>query len=108
MSKKVFIPEVISQVLTYKSAIQEQHQNIIEQYSKHIEIINKLFDTKYSSVISLIDDAKLLVYNTPKILNENGQNSINLINQALKPENVAWIEIGEEPTIDEIWDMLCK
>ena len=106
--KAGFIPKVIEQVNTYTAAIREQAQVIVEQYCEHIRIINEIFSTEYSAPISLIPTAKLLVYETPEQLRLNGLYSVNEINESLGVNNVAWYKKGEKPTVDEIWDALCK
>lgn len=102
-----FTPEVIAQVKTYTAAIAEQRQNIIEQYARHIEIINGLFGTSYSSPLKLIEPAKLLVYDVPETLTANGEYSINKINLELGENNVLWVTYGN-PTLDEIRNSLTK
>ncbi|MDE6666833.1 MAG: hypothetical protein K2K38_00630 [Clostridia bacterium] len=102
------VPEVIEQVNTYTAAIAEQEQIIIEQYGNHIDIINRLFGTDYSKPISLIKPAKLLVYETPSKPTENNLYSIDYINSAIKANNVAWFKQSEKPSLDEIWEILCK
>jgi len=101
-------PEVIEQVNKYTAAIEEQHENIIEQYGKHIRIINDIFRTKYKQPQILLNNAKLLVYGTPEKPNANGRHAIDTINKALGENNVMWVVGKDEPTIDEIWDALCK
>lgn len=120
------IPEVIKQVNTYTSAIQEQDVDIIFEYTKHISICNELFATElqapYPSSLynfqffgfdlfvqnHLVQNAKLIVYETPNYPNENGQHSIKTINQELGENNVMWVKQGNNPTLEEIWEALCK
>lgn len=102
------IPEVIEQVNTYTQAVEEQTENILQQYSEHIRIINNFFDTKYNAPVKIIKPAKLLVYNVPLSLTENQSYSIQTINAQLGAQNVAWYVENEEPFIDEIWSALCK
>ena len=102
------VPEVIQQVQTYSDAISEQEKTIIEQYANHVNIINGLFDTAYEAPLTVIKPAKLLVYETPLSLTENNKYSINTINSSIKENNVAWFKKGEKPSIDEIWEGLCK
>lgn len=106
--KRGTTPEVIEQVNTYSAAICEQEQIIIEQYGNHVNIINKLFGTSYEAPLALVKPAKLLVYETPLALTENNAYSINTINSSIKEKNVAWFKRGEKPSIDEIWEKLCK
>lgn len=102
-------PEAIEQVTTYTAGIAEQATAIVTQYAEHIWIVNALFGTAYSTQVSLMPKAKLLVYETPKAPNANGQHSIDTINNLLVgSENILWIAAGNEPTIDEIWEALCK
>lgn len=101
-------PEVIEQVATYTAGINEQATAIVEQYAKHIRVVNALFGTEYNTEGKLILTAKLLVYETPKAPNANGQHSIDTINSALGIKNILWVTADNEPTLDEIWDVLCK
>jgi len=101
-------PEVIEQVNKYTAAIGEQHEKIIEQYSEHIRIINEVFGTEYKQPKDLFGNAKLLVYKTPQDPRENEKRSIKKINEELGANNVMWVKGDYEPTIDEIWDALCK
>lgn len=103
-----FIPEVIGQVKTYSASIIEQKQVIIEQYANHVSIINRLFATNYIAPVSLVQPAKLLVYETPTKLTDNNRYSIDTINSAIGTNNAVWFKTGERPTIDKIWDCLCK
>jgi len=103
-----YSPEVIEQVNIYTAGIAEQAQNIAMQYAEHIHIINSVFGTAYEPNNSLLTTAKLLVYETPKKLNDNGRHTIESINAELGAENVMWVPSGEEPGIDEIWDSLAK
>ena len=97
------IPEVIAQVDTYSAAIAEQRQIILEQYARHIEVLNSLFGTAYCAPERLIEPAKLLVYETPKTPRKNGEYSIDKINAALGESNVLWVECGNCPTLENIW-----
>ena len=101
-------PEVIEQVNTYSAAVCEQEQVIIEQYGNHVNIVNQLFGTAYKAPLAVVKSAKLLVYETPLSLSVNNQYSIDTINSAIQGNNVAWFKHGEKPTIDEIWERLCK
>ena len=101
-----FTPEVIAQVKTYTAAIENQRQNIIEQYARHVEIINGLFGTFYRSPKRLVEPAKLLVYGTPCKPTKNGQYSIDKINTELGADNVIWVNSNENPTLDDIWEAL--
>ena len=103
-----FTPEVISQVNTYSGAICNQCQNILEQYKRHIEILNGLFGSAYLPPEKLIMPAKLLVYGTPRNLNKNGEYTIAKINGELGAGNVLWVTDGEHPTPDEIWNLLAR
>lgn len=105
-----YIPEVIGQVDLYTSSIAEQRQTIIEQYGEHIRIVNEIFGTAYNPEITLIDTVKLLVYETPtnEKLTKNGRYTINIINSKLGVNNTAWYLTGEEPSLNEIWDALCR
>ena len=101
-----FIPEVIAQVNTYSAAIAEQHQNILEQYARYVEIINGLFGTAYRVPKILVEPAKLLVYRTPHNPTKNGIYSIDKINAELGADNVLWVMADENLALDEIWDCL--
>lgn len=101
------IPKVIEQVKMYSAAIGEQSQTIIEQYVNHIDIINRIFGTKYPIPTKLIGTVKLLVYDTPQNLTENNIYSIDTITASLGKNNVIWFE-KERPSTDEIWNNLCK
>ena len=101
-------PKVIEQVDTYTQAIAEQKQNIVDQYNNHIKIINDIFGTAYNPNISLIDTAKLFVFETPDPLNDNGRYSVEKITGTLGEKNVAWFVKGETPSIDEVWERLCQ
>jgi hypothetical protein len=106
--RRAFIPEVISQVNTYSTAIAEQQQVILTQYVNHIEIINNLFGMNYSAPKNLIQPAKLLVYDVPLSPTDNGIYSINTVTASLGKNNVVWFKQNERPTTDEIWNILCK
>lgn len=101
-----FTPEVINQVNTYTSAIAEQNQSIIEQYARHIGILNGLFKTCYRPPEKVIKPAKLLVFGTPATPGINGKYSIDRINAFLGAENVLWVKESEEPCLDSIWKSL--
>ena len=98
-----FTPEVIAQVNTYTAAIEEQRQNILEHYARHIEVINELFGTAYRSPKKLAESAKLLVYSTPTNPTKNGVYSIDKINTELGAHNVLWLKPDDNPALDEIW-----
>lgn len=100
------IPEVIEQVNTYSAAIAEQRQVILEQYARHIEIINGLFGTSYRPPIRLVEPAKLLVYETPEIPNKNGEHSIDKIKTELGTNTVLWVKERSKLTLDDIWNSL--
>lgn len=100
------IPEVIEQVNIYTAAMQEQREVIIEQYGEHVRIINDLFGTSYNPPKTLIEPAKLLVYETGGGTVKNASHSMDLINESLGVENIMWVEMGKAPTIDEIWEAL--
>lgn len=102
------LPEVTKQVNAYSSAIREQKENIIRQYANYVEIINKLFNTQFPAPQSLIDCAKLLVYDMPYTLTENNTYSINAVTAALGKDNTVWFKQNERPSTDEIWNSLCK
>jgi hypothetical protein len=124
--KAGFVPEVIAQVNTYSRAIAEQAAAIVFEYINHIDIINRLFDTRFEAPIPsslynfhvfgydlfvqnhLIPKAKLLVYNTPKRLTGNGEYSVSVIDKELGENNVMWAPADNEPALDEIWEALCK
>lgn len=119
-------PEVIEQVNLYTKAIHEQEIAIVFEYINHINIINELFGTTFESPFPsslynfnifgydlfvqnhLVPNAKLLVYDTPTNPNENGKNSIKTINKELGENNVMWVTQGNNPTLEEIWEALCK
>lgn len=101
-------PEVIEQVNTYSAGISEQEQNIIEQYGNHVNIINRLFGTSYQVPLAVIKPAKLLVYETPTAPTGNNRYSMDTITLCLGRNNVAWLQQGEKPSIDEIWEKLCR
>ena len=103
-----FTPEVIEQVRIYTEAIKAQEKCIEEQYARHISIINALFNTEYCPKVTLIPKAKLLVYRTPKEPRDNGRYSIKEINNALGEESVYWVKEGSDPTLENIWEALCK
>ena len=106
--KPPHIPEVIAQVNTYTVAIKEQRQTILEQYARHIEIINRLFETSYCLPKKLIEPAKLLIYGTPQNPTKNGEYAINKINTELGTGNVCWVTQNNCPTLDEIWEYFTK
>ena len=99
------IPEVIGQVNTYSASIAEQKQCILEQYARHIEIVNRLFKTCYKSPQKLVEPAKLLVYGTPQNPRKNGEYSIQKINYALGGGNVLWAE-QNGISLECIWNSL--
>lgn len=100
-------PEVIEQVRFYTSSIAEHRDAILTQYAEHIRIINKLFGTQYNQANTLIEPAKLLVYETDFVnLTVNGRYSIDTITEKLGENNVMWVEKGGEPTLEEIWKAL--
>ena len=106
-------PDVIEQMEGYTEVIGEQEKDIIREYAKHIDTINKLFGTDFKPPRSLITTAKLIIYETPTVngeprLTKNGKNPIKTIVDKLGANNVAWFKIKEEPTIGEIWGRLCK
>ena len=101
-------PEVITQVNTYTAAIAEQKQNILEQYARHIKIINGLFGTAFRPPKKLVEPAKLLVYETPKSPRDNGKYSIGKINIELGADNVFWVGEDIKPTLDDIWEPFTK
>lgn len=101
-----FTPEVISQVNMYTAVITEQHQNILEQYARHIEVVKELFSTSYLAPKRVVEPAKLLVYDTPSSPTKNGKYSIEKINSELGTGNVMWVNSDENPTLDEIWETL--
>ena len=103
-----FIPEVILQVNTYTAAIERQREIILEQYARHIEIINGLFGSSFRHPQKLIEPAKLLVYGTPLRPTNNNFYSIDTINASLGANNVFFVKQGERPSTDEIWNSLCK
>ena len=97
------IPEVIEQVNTYSAAISSQKHNILEQYARHIEIINGLFGTSYKTPKKIIGRAKLLVYGVPQNPTNNGEYAIDKINTELGASNVLWVNQNEYPALDKIW-----
>lgn len=101
-------PEVIEQVRTYSAAIEEQRQTILSQYANCVDIMNRLFGTRYSAPDKLICPAKLLVYETPFRLTENNLYSMHTITTALGAKNVVWRNQNERPSLNEIWNSLCK
>lgn len=101
-------PEVIGQVNTYTEAIDEQEETIIKQYGNHVNIINSLFGTAYEVPFAVVKPAKLLVYETPPKPTDNNRYSIESVNSAIGTKNVVWFNQGERPSINEIWDKLCK
>ncbi|MCH5163965.1 MAG: hypothetical protein J1F36_02995 [Clostridiales bacterium] len=101
-------PEVIKQVNEYSRSIEEQEQTILNQYAKHVDIVNCLFGTQYRVPKKLIQPAKLLVYETPLNLTDNNLYSIDTINAALGANNVVFVKREERPSTDEIWNSLCK
>ena len=103
-----FTPEVISQVNTYTAAIASQRQTILEQYARHIEIVNVLFGTSYRPPKRIVEPAKLLVYGTPQTPTKNGEYAIGKINTELGESNVLWVMKSNQPSLDEIWDDLAK
>ena len=106
--KPPHIPEVIEQVNTYSAAMSSLKQNILDQYARHIEIINALFGTSYRSPQRLVEPAKLLVYGTPQNPTKNGEYATDKINTDLGASNVLWVKNNENPTLDEIWNPLTK
>lgn len=106
--KPPHIPEVIAQVNTYIAAIKEQRQTILEQYARHVEIINTLFGTSYRPPKRLVEPAKLLVYGTPHNPTKNGEYTIDKINTKLGASNVLWVKNNENATLDDIWNALRK
>lgn len=106
--KRGSIPEVIEQVNAYSAAIEEQKQTIIKQYENYVAIINRLFGTAYPVPQNIIQPAKLLVYETPLNLTENNGYSMDTINTALGKNNIVWFKQDESPSINEIWNNLCK
>ncbi|MCL2484548.1 MAG: hypothetical protein FWF00_00845 [Endomicrobia bacterium] len=130
-NKEVFckkgMPSVGKQVICYKEAINEQRPRIIEQYQRHIDIINELFDTHFSREITILDNPGLLVYLTPDPENrtKNERASMETLNKHLsgkkelgetETRNTAWFNVGEEPpedelerpTIDNVWAALTE
>jgi len=106
-----FRPKVIEQVARYTAAIAEQGQGIVEQYGNHIKVINELYGTAYSLQVRLIEKAKLLVYDAPSKPRQNAIHTIKILNEIVGEENVAIFEKvteGQEPTLNEIWEALCK
>ena len=101
-----FTPEVIEQVNIYTAAIASQRQNILVQYARHVEIVNKLFGTYYRPPKAIVEPAKLLCYGTPKSLNKNGTYGTKLIEEALGAGNVLWVKKDERPSLESIWDSL--
>ena len=106
--KPPHIPEVIAQVNTYTAAMSSLKQNILEQYTRHIEIINALFGTSYRPPKRRLEPAKLLVYGTPQILTKNGEYTIDKINTELGAGNVLWVNKDENPSLEDIWDSMTK
>ena len=103
-----FTPEVISQVNTYTAAIAEQRQIVLEEYARHIEIINALFRSSFRPPKKLIEPAKLLVYGTPQNPTNNGEYAINKIDTELGAGNVLWVKSNDSPSLDKIWDHLVE
>ena len=101
-----FTPEVIEQVNIYTAEIASQRQNILVQYARHIEIVNKLFGTSYRPPKRIVEPAKLLCYGTPDRLNKNGAYGTKLIEEALGEGNVLWVKENERPSLDDIWNQL--
>ena len=101
-----YIPEVIGQVKSYTSAFLSQTQNILEQYSRHIRVLNGLFGTEYLPPRKVVQPAKLIVFETPEGLNLNGAHSVDIINEQLGAGNVLWVKSGENPSLDSIWHSL--
>lgn len=106
--KQGYTPEVIKQLNAYSAAIAEQNETILNQYENYVAIINSLFGTTYQKPKSLVQTAKLLVYETPLKLTENNKHSIAAITAALGENNVVWFKQNERPSTDEIWNTLCK
>lgn len=106
--KQGHAPKVIEQVNAYSAAIAEQKETIINQYENYIVIINSLFGTTYQKPDKLVPTAKLLVYETPLLLNNNNKYSLDTITTALGKNDVVWFEQNERPSTDEIWNTLCK
>lgn len=103
-----FTPEVIAQVNAYTQAISEQRQTILEQYARHIEIINELFGCSYRPPRNIVEPSKLLVYETPKTPTRNAAYTIGKINTELGANNVLWVAEGERPALDEIYFALTR
>jgi hypothetical protein len=102
-------PEVIGQVENYSAMIENKDNAgiICKEYSKHTEIVNKLFGTSYKSEISIVTPAKLLVYCVPTEQKKNVKYSIDKINEQLRKDNVMWNYGEYKPSLDEIWSALC-
>lgn len=99
-------PEVIEQVNLYSAAIADQADRIIAQYAEHVRIVNALFGTDFNAPKSLVQPAKLLVYETGTGKQVNVNWTIDKINSCLGAENVMWVEKSKKPTLDEIWQAL--
>lgn len=100
------VPEVIEQVNGYSNAIRSQEQTILEQYARHIDIVNGLFGSSFRPPKKLVQPAKLLVYNTPEKLTINGEHSIGKIDSGLGAGNVLWVAPCSSPTLSDIWNGL--
>ncbi len=116
------LPDVIEQVNTYKKAIDEQSVGIVFEYANHILVINQLFGTEYVAPFcgalynthifgfdQFVNNHLIyLVYETPEVLNNNGRQSIETIERSIGRSNIMWVKQGNEPTLEEIWEALCK
>jgi len=101
------------EIKKYDEVIKSQKERIIEQYGKHIDIINEIFCKKYNRPTKLIENTKLLVYKTPRSrkipkYEANLQHSQKTITMKLGENNVFWVYDDDDPSIDKIWENLCK
>ena len=103
------LPPVVVQVCGYTQTIETHQKTIEEQYTRHIEIVNALFDKKFPTKVSLVLPAKLIVYSHAEE-NPVRAKSTKIINEKIGTNNIMWnFEnnfTGISPSLEEIWDAL--
>jgi ribonuclease J len=112
------VPPVVEQVNAYSQSIAEQRKWIPQQYIEFIQIMNQVFEIDLlkgfdsSNELTLIEPAKLLVFNTPaserRDENLNWKHSYEMIENGLGKENVMWHEGTDAPCLEQVWEKLTE
>ena len=102
-------PPVALQVCGYTQTLITHQDKIVEQYAKHIEIVNTLFNKNFPTKVSLVLPAKLLVY-SQGYERPSRENSTRIITEYICKRNVMWNFSNnyneDQPSLETIWDYL--